>query len=43
LEKNKNKNAKVPKLKEIETLGESIEKIKTLVVELKIVANFGGG
>jgi hypothetical protein len=32
----------MPKLKEIETLGGSIEKIETLVVELKIAANFGG-
>jgi hypothetical protein len=33
---------KVPELKEIETLGGSIEKIETLVAELKIVVNFGG-
>jgi hypothetical protein len=33
---------KVPELKEIETLEGSIEKIETLVAELKIVANFGG-
>jgi hypothetical protein len=33
---------KVPELKEIETLEGSIEKIETLVDELKIVANFGG-
>jgi hypothetical protein len=32
----------VPELKEIETLGASIEKIETLMVELKIAANFGG-
>jgi hypothetical protein len=32
----------VPELKEIETLGGSIEKIETLEVELKIVANFMG-
>jgi hypothetical protein len=33
---------KVPELKEIKTLGGSIEKIETLVVELKIAANFMG-
>ena len=31
---------KVSELKEIKTLRRSIEKIKTLVAELKIVANF---
>jgi hypothetical protein len=34
------KKSKVPKLKEIETLGRSIEKIETLVAKLKIAANF---
>jgi hypothetical protein len=32
---------RVPKLKKIETLGGSIEKIETLGVELKIANNFG--
>jgi hypothetical protein len=36
----KKKKSKVPKLKEIETLGRSIEKIETLVAKLKIAANF---
>jgi hypothetical protein len=40
LEKKK-KKSKVLELKEIETLGGSIEKIETLVVKLKIAANFG--
>jgi hypothetical protein len=33
---------KVLELKEIKTLGRSIEKIETLVAELKIDANFRG-
>jgi hypothetical protein len=33
---------KVPELKDFETLEGPIEKIKTLVVELKIPANFRG-
>jgi hypothetical protein len=36
------KKSKVPKLKEIETLRGSIDKIETLVAELKVVANFRG-
>jgi hypothetical protein len=34
---------KVHELKEIETLGGSIEKIETLVVKLKIATNFKWG
>jgi hypothetical protein len=37
------KKSKVPELKEIETWGGLIEKIETLVAELKIAANFRGG
>jgi hypothetical protein len=33
---------KVPELKEIKIMGGSIEKIETLVAELKIAANFMG-
>ena len=36
------KESKVPELKDFESLGESIEKIETLVVELKIAVNFRG-
>jgi hypothetical protein len=36
------KKSKVPELKEIETLRGSIEKIETLVAELKVAANFRG-
>jgi hypothetical protein len=38
--KKKIKKSKVHELKEIETLGRSIEKIKTLIIELKIIVNF---
>jgi hypothetical protein len=41
LEKKK-KKSKVLELKEIETLGWSIEKIETFEVKLKIAANFRG-
>ena len=37
------KKSRVPELKDFETLGWLIEKIETLVVELKIVTNFRGG